>query len=110
MAKYESIRDLALSQPEAVESDHHGFPSARVLGKIFATYRREPPRLMVKLDPEDQRNLCEGHADLITPVPGYWGRKGSTYVDYPRADQALLAMLLRLAWANAAPKRLRGAI
>jgi hypothetical protein len=62
---------------------------------------------MVKLDPEDQLNLCEGYPRVITPVPGYWGKKGSTWVDYPRADEALLKMLLDLAWTGVAPKRLR---
>ena len=65
---------------------------------------------MVKLDPEDQRNLCERHPDLIAPVSGYWGRKGSTFADYAKADDALLATLLKLAWTGVAPKRLRDAI
>ena len=99
---------MALTLPEAAEADHHGFPSFRLAGKIFATLRRDPPRLMVKLDPEDQRNLSEGHPGLITAVPGYWGRKGSTFVDYERADEALVRTLLRLAWSGVAPKRLRG--
>lgn len=106
MASFESIRAMALALPEAAELDHHGFPSARVRGKIICTYRNDPPRLMVKLDPEDQANLCTGHPDLVSPVAGYWGRKGATYVDYPRADDALLATLLRLAWSNVAPKSL----
>ena len=110
MTDFESMRDMALALPEAAEADHHGFPSARVAGKIFATYRREPARLMVRLDPEDQHNLCAGHPDIMTPVPGYWGTKGSTYVDYARADAAFLRMLLRLAWTGVAPKRLRAAI
>jgi hypothetical protein len=106
MASFDSTRAMALALPEAVEMDHHGFPSFRVGGKIFATLRREPAKLMVKLDTEDQRNLAEGHPGIIAPVPGYWGRKGSTYVDYAEVDDELLASLLRLAWAGVAPKRL----
>jgi hypothetical protein len=98
---------MALALPEAVEMDHHGFPSFRVGGKIFATLCHQPVRLMVKLDPEDQCNLAEGHPGIVWPVPGYWGRKGSTYVDYVEADDELLGSLLRLAWAGAAPKRLQ---
>jgi hypothetical protein len=107
MANFESTRSMAMAAPEAVEMDHHGIPSFLVGGKIFATLRREPPHLMVKLDPEDQRNLSEGHPGVITPVPGYWGRKGSTFVDFTKADDALIASLLRLAWASVAPKRLQ---
>lgn len=107
MASFESTRSMALALPEAIEMDHHGFPSFRVGGKIFATLRRQPVRLMVKLDPEDQRNLAEGHPAVVTPVAGYWGRKGSTFVDYVEADEELLRSLLRLAWAGVAPKRLQ---
>jgi hypothetical protein len=107
MADPQSIRALALSLPEAVEMDHHGFPSFRVAGKIFATLRSDPPRLMVKLDPEDQRNLAEAHPEMIAAVPGYWGRKGSTFVDFSRIDEETATMLLRLAWLGVAPRRLR---
>jgi hypothetical protein len=103
------IRTLALDLPEAVEMDHHGFPSFRVAGKIFATLRTDPPRLMVKLDPEDQFNLCEAHPGVIVPVPGYWGQRGSTFVNFDRIDDDLARMLLKLAWTGVAPKRLKTA-
>jgi len=105
----DDIRGLALALPEAVEADHHGIPSFRVAGKIFCTIHLDRPRMMVKLDPEDQRNLAEAHPGVVEPVPGYWGRKGSTFVAYQRADAALIATLLRMAWTNVAPARLRRA-
>jgi hypothetical protein len=104
-----AIRALALALPEAVEADHHGFPSFRVAGKIFATVRSDPPRLMIKLDPEDQHNLTEANPGVVAPVPGYWGRKGSTFVDFERIDKETAGMLLRLAWTGVAPKRLQSA-
>jgi hypothetical protein len=103
----EGVRVLALALPEAAEADHHGIASFRVGGRIFCTIHVAAPRLMVKLDPEDQRTLAEAHPGVIEPVPGYWGRKGSTFVAYQAADEALVAALLRLAWANVAPARLR---
>lgn len=106
----EDIRRLALALPEAVEMDHHGVPSFRVAGKIFCTLRSDPPRIMVKLHAEDQHNLCEGRPDALAPVPGYWGTKGSTFVDLAKVDEAFVLSLLRLAYANVAPKRLAGAI
>jgi hypothetical protein len=45
----DEARSLALSLPEAVEQDHHGAPSFRVGGKIFATLWSEQ-RLNVMLD------------------------------------------------------------
>jgi len=103
------IRRLALALPEAIEADHHGIPSFRVGGKIFCTVHQDRPRMMVKLDPEDQRNLADAHPAVVEPVPGYWGRKGSTFVWYERAEPALVETLLGMAWSNVAPKRLKAA-
>ena len=109
MTTPDDIRRLALALPEAVEADHHGMPSFRVRGKIFSTIHVAQPRMMVKLDPEDQRNLTEAHPGMIEPVPGYWGRKGSTFVWYEKADEALIAMLLQMAYVGVAPKPSRKA-
>jgi hypothetical protein len=104
MATPDDIRRLALALPEAAEADHHGMPSFRVRGKIFSTIHVSEPRMMVKLDPEDQRNLAEAHPGVIEPVPGYWGRQGSTFVWYERADEGLIAMLLGMAHAGVGSK------
>ena len=109
MASAGDIRRLALALPEAVEADHHGMPSFRVRGKIFSTIHLAQPRMMVKLDPEDQRNLAEAHPGVIEPVPGYWGRKGSTFVWYETADGALVAVLLGMAHAGVATNKKRRA-
>lgn len=110
MATRDDIRRLALALPEAIEADHHGVPSFRAGGKIFCTIRperhAERPRMMVKLDPEDQRNLAEAHPGVVEPVPGYFGRKGSTFVAYERVEEALVAALLEMAYARVAPARL----
>ncbi len=106
MTDRDQIRCLALALPEAVEADHHGMPSFRVAGKIFATLHVDLPRMMVKLDSDDQANLSEGYPGVVEPVPGYWGRKGSTFVWYERTDLALIESLLKLAWSGVAPRRL----
>jgi hypothetical protein len=107
MASPDDIRRLALALPEAVEADHFGMPSFRVRGKIFSTIHLGHPRMMVKLDPEDQSNLAEAHPGVVEAVPGYWGRKGSTFVWYEKADEALIGMLLAMAHAGVAPKSLQ---
>jgi hypothetical protein len=43
---------------------------------------------------------------VVEPVPGFWGRKGSTFVFFEGADEALVKLALDLAWRNVAPKRL----
>jgi hypothetical protein len=105
----DDVRRLALMLPEAEEAGHHGIPSFRVAGRIFSTIHLDHPRMMVKLAPEDQHNLSEAHPGVVEAVPGYWGRKGSTFVFFERADEALITLVLDLAWRNVAPKRLAAA-
>ncbi len=102
----EDLRAWALALPEASEADHHGLASFRLESRIFATLRADPPRLMVKLDPEDQTNFTAAHPDIVTAVPGYWGRKGWTWVDLAVAPGPLVETLLGLAWRRVAPRRL----
>jgi hypothetical protein len=106
MLSVDDIRRLALELPETEEADHHGKTAFCVAKKIICTIHTDQPRLMVKLEPEDQHNLTEAHPGVIEPVPGYWGRKGSTFVRYPQADEALVRTLLWLAWTHVAPKKL----
>jgi predicted DNA-binding protein (MmcQ/YjbR family) len=100
----DDIRACALAQPEAYEAPHFDIASFRVGKKIFCTIHTAEPRIMLKLDPEDQANLADGEA--IAPVPGAWGRHGSTFVYYEKLAPERLAGLMRMAWANVAPKRL----
>ncbi|HEY8570837.1 MmcQ/YjbR family DNA-binding protein [Phenylobacterium sp.] len=100
----DDIRRAALALPEAYEELHFDIPSFRVAKKIFCTIHLKEPRIMLKLDPEDQHNLSDG--EVIEPVPGYWGRGGATFVWYGKLEPGRLPGLMRLAWANVAPKRL----
>lgn len=107
MLTRDDVRRIALAQPEAYEADHHGMPSFRVGKKIFCTIHQDLPRAMLKLDPEDQRNLSEGRPGVIEPVAGYWGKNGSTFVWFERIDEADLARLMRMAWVQVASKALQ---
>ena len=100
----DDIRAAALALPEAYEAPHFDMPSFRVGKKIFCTIHQDHPRIMLKLDPEDQHNLSDG--ETIAPVPGYWGKNGSTFVWYETLEPARLPDLMRMAWATVAPKRL----
>jgi hypothetical protein len=102
----DDVRRLALALPEAAEGDDHGTPAFTVGGKIFCTLSADPVRMTIKLTEEDQHNLVARHPGVIEPVAGYWGRKGWTVVGADQADEALIRMLLQLAWGNVAPKRL----
>lgn len=100
----EEARELALSLPEAVEQDHHGRPSFRVAGKIFATLRDEG-HLNVMLDQGGVRMAVERHPDLCAEV--WWGKRlTAVQVDLEQATPELLGSMLEEAWELRAPKRL----
>jgi len=104
MLNRDDIRTAALALPEAYEAPHFDIPSFRVNKKIFCTIHLERPRIVLKLDPEDQHNLVDGAA--VRAVDGIAGRKGWTYVYFEELEAARLPELLRMAWATVAPKRL----
>src|ERR687895_325612 len=72
-------RELALSLPEAVEQDHHGRPSFRVGGKIFAT-QWGAEHLNVMLDEGGIRTSISDAwtrrpSRIFCPTPGRYGRR-----------------------------------
>jgi hypothetical protein len=107
MTNLDELRKIALALPGAEEAPHHNLTAFKVGGKIFATFGERAKPLMVKLDPEDQHNMASAHPAIVVPVPGYWGRKGSTFVDVSAADLDLVARLIELAWRRSAPARYR---
>jgi len=101
------FRRMALSMPEAVEAAHMGHPDFRVGGKIFATLSY--PRTgfgMVALTPEQQELFVRTEPKTFTPVPGGWGRTGSTHVLLRSAKKATVREALKTAWRNRAPGRI----
>ena len=95
---------LALSFPEATESDHHGMSSFRVGDKIFATVP-DDGHLHVMLSPEEA-DLAVGAAPHAVERL-WWGKRvAGVRVRLATADRELLAMLLSEAWRRKAPRRL----
>jgi hypothetical protein len=98
---------IALSLPEAVESQHFGSADFRVNGKIFATLALAKEGFgVLLLTPEQQAGMIEDEPKIFSPVPGGWGRKGSTRVLLAKVPRDILAAALRTAWRRKAPKRL----
>src|ERR1700734_1084282 len=105
--KAADFRRIALSLPEAVEASHFGNADFRVNGKIFATLGLEKEGYgVLLLTPEQQAGMVEDEPRVFSPVPGGWGRKGSTRVRLAKVAPDILEAALRMAWSRKAPKRL----
>jgi hypothetical protein len=104
MVTVEQARRLALGLPEAVEQDHHGRPSFRVAGRIFATLWDER-HMNVMVDEPGIHTAVEEHSQVCSEV--WWGKRlAAVRVDLALADESLLGELLADAWAWKAPARL----
>jgi hypothetical protein len=100
----DEARSLALSLPEAVEQDHHGRPSFRVGGKIFATLWSDE-RMNVMLDEGGILTAIDTAPDACEAVR--WGKRlAAVGVSLDRVDVELLRELLIDAWERKAPRRL----
>jgi len=76
-------------------------------GKIFATLALESEGYgVLLLTPEQQAGMVEDEPQVFSPVPGGWGRKGSTRVRLAKVAPDILEGALRAAWLRKAPKHL----
>src|SRR2546423_6081412 len=99
-----SSRRLALSLPETFEQDHHGRPSFRVAGRIFATLW-DDDHMNVMLDEPGILTAVQAHPEVCSEV--MWGKRmAAVRVTLSAADRQFLADLLADAWERKAPARL----
>jgi hypothetical protein len=102
-----TFRRLALSLPEATESEHMRHPDFRVRNKIFATLGYPGEEWgMVKLTPEQQKTFMQEEPEVFRPCSGAWGGRGATNVQLAEAKEELVRRALMDAWTNVAPARL----
>jgi hypothetical protein len=101
----DDVREIALSLHRAEEDGHHGRPSFRVRGRIFATLWT-PAKLNVMLDGGEILAAAHAHPDVCTPF--LWGGvPRAVQVDLSVATPELVRELLEEAWARAAPRAIR---
>jgi hypothetical protein len=99
----EEARTLALALPDAVEQDHHGRPSFRVGGKIFATLWDEG-HMNVMLDEGGIVEAVQRDPEVCSEVR--WGKRlAAVRVDLGRAGAVLLGRMLEEAWELRANRR-----
>jgi hypothetical protein len=111
----DDFRRLALAHPEAYEDLHRGKPAFRVNKKIFAMLAAAGGQgfmgldaheaAVIKMDRHDQLAFCEILPQAVRETETY-GRHGWTYLVLAELSEADLAILVGLAWAHVAPKRL----
>ncbi len=97
-------RRIALGFPEAAEQDHHGFPSFRVNGRIFATLP-DQGHLNVMLDANQTFWSVQHYPDTCEEL--WWGKRLSgVRVDLGLARRPMVVDLLSEAWRRKAPGHL----
>jgi len=95
------FRRLALSLPDATEGSHFNHADFRVHNKIFATlgYEKEGYGVLL-LTPDQQSGMVQDAPEVVSPVPGGWGLKGSTRVHLASVTADILLAALRTAHQN----------
>lgn len=92
----EVVRRLALDLPGATEQDHHGFPSYRVGGRIFATLP-SPDRLRTMPAEPAIRAAAAEHPGVCAEF--FWGKRlACVETDLTLATEDLVRELLGDAW------------
>jgi hypothetical protein len=103
MVSHAQLREIALGLPEAVEADHHGRPSFRVAGKIFATLW-DADYVNVMLDEGGVLTAVQADPDACAEF--WWGKRlRAVSIDLRRARGKTVAALLEEAWERKAPRR-----
>ncbi len=99
-------RSLALGLPETIEQDHHGRPSFRVAGKIFATLW-DQHHMNVMIDVAGILTAAQREPDTCSEF--WWGKRlGAVHVNLDRVDPGRLTDLLTDAWEWKAPSSVAG--
>jgi hypothetical protein len=97
----EQARRTALALPEVVEQDHHGFPSFRVGGRIFAT-QPDPLHCNVLLDESGVRAAVGIDPDACSEL--WWGKRlRGVRVELDRIAPDVFADLVEDAWRRKCP-------
>src|ERR1700733_4549417 len=97
--KATDFRRIALSLEGAEEGSHMGAADFRVGGRIFATLASEKQGYgNLMLTPELQADFVGELPEVFLPIPGGWGKMGSTHIRLAKASKEVLEGALRTAW------------
>src|SRR4030081_120831 len=97
--KATDFRRIALSLEGAEQGSHMGAADFRVGGRIFATLASQDQGYgNLMLTSELQAQFVQELPEVFLPIPGGWGRMGSTHIRLAKANEDVLTGALRTAW------------
>lgn len=99
------FRQQALALSGAVEMPHHGAPSFRVEGKIFAQLSADESTALVKLSRFLQEWGVATYPDACVPEAGRWGAAGWTRLQWRDIPEKDIAEMLTFSWNCVAGSR-----
>lgn len=103
MLSHDEARRLALALPGSIERDHHGRPSFRVEGRIFATLW-DAEHMNVMVDEPGIHTAVQANPETCSEM--WWGKRlAAVRVDLRVADERLLGELLEDAWEGKGGRR-----
>ena len=106
---FKQLRAVCLALPEVEERETWGDATFRVRNKIFAISSPDGDTASIKASLDDQSGLVEMDPDTFS-VAAYTGRYGWVRVQLRTLSRALAERLIRNAWRQTAPKRLRAKV
>lgn len=98
MVSVDIFRQMALSLPGAIELPHFDKASFRVNKRIFATLDERKKTVVLMFSPIEQSVFCAFDKTIIYPVPGGWGKQGSTIFELNRIKKAMLKDALKVVY------------
>jgi hypothetical protein len=106
VADWDTVRELALALPEAVE-EPGSRPAFRVRGKLFAWMSRERDGggLAVRVDADEKELILASDPETYFSSPHYQGYP-AVQIRLERIGRVELAERLEDAWLTRVPKRL----
>ena len=105
MVDQDIFKAMALAFPDTTELPHFEKLSYRWRNKIFAALDSKANRGMVQLSLIDQDVFCAYPDSAFYPVPGGWGKKGSTFVDLDKVHPNMLNDALGCAYQTLLDKQ-----
>ena len=105
MITVETFRQMALSLPDAIELPHFDKASFRINKRIFATLDEKKKIAVLMFSPLEQSVFCSFDKSIIYPVPGGWGRQGSTIFEMGKIKRAMMKDALRVVYNEVLNKK-----